>query len=109
MLQLDMFVERPPLPKIGFSGETYDPMRDFFRLNKLLRNFRDVMLDQGWMSMKEVKHRMLDKTGKEYGDASLRARHNNFRNKDELKPYYIAESRCEGRGLWVYRLLVRVK
>ena len=105
--QLELLAWKPPLPAINFSGHTYDVLRDYFRLNNLLRNFRDVMLDQGWLSMEEVKHRMLEKTCKKYGDASLRARHNNFRNKDQLKPYYISESKNAGGGLWLYRLTTK--
>jgi hypothetical protein len=105
--QLSLLEWSPPLPPVHMAGDTYDINRDFFRLNNLLRNFRDVMLNAGYLSMAEVKRRMFLKTGKEYGDASLRARHNQFRNHPALKDHYIAESRCEKGGHWLYSLRAR--
>src|ERR1700735_1316798 len=86
--QLSLLDYKPPLPTINMSGETYDPPRDFFRLNKLLARVHDVMLDEGWLTIEEVKRRVgPNRSGKLYGDASLRARHNNFRNHPALRDH----------------------
>lgn len=105
--QLPLLEWSPPVPMINFSGATYEPLLDYFRLNILLRNVRDCMLGEGWLSMKELQRRMLEKTGKEYGSGSLRARCADFRNKEQLQPYYISETKRERGGLFLYRLLVR--
>jgi len=107
VMQLSLLDYTPPLPTINFKGATYDAERDFFRLNNLLRNVRDVMLDQGWLSLAEIQSRLLKLTGKRYGEGSIRARTADFRNHEALKDLFVSESKCASGGLWLYRLTRR--
>ena len=63
-VQLSLLDYRPPVPQIHFHGSTYDIARDCLRLNKLLRNVHDIMLDKGWLSLAEIQKRLMKITGK---------------------------------------------
>lgn len=106
-VQLNLLDYVPPVPAIQFKGETYDPARDCLRLNALLRNVHDIMLENGWLSLAEIQKRLLDLTGKRYGEGTIRARTADFRNHAALKDSFVSESRCEKGGLWLYRLTRR--
>lgn len=91
----DLFTYKPPAAE-AFDGKTYDPDRDYRRLDHLLGRVYRFMQDGAWHTLGTISHA----TGGSEASVSARLR-------DLRKPRYGAlhiERRHLSDGLWQYRL-----
>jgi hypothetical protein len=101
MKQLDLLEWEPPLPNIHFKGETYNVALDLERLNAQRRRVHDALLNNGWMTLREIATATGDP------EPSISARIRDFRNHEYLTQFFVSEGRRRGdakRGLWEYSL-----
>ena len=89
-----------------FDGVTYDPGKDQHRLNRQLGRVYDVLSDERWHTLKELKLRCmhLRGDGKFDSEAGISARIQDLR-KIKFGRYRVDNRRIDG-GLWEYRLKI---
>jgi hypothetical protein len=96
--QPDLFGLPKPAPARAFDGETYDPARDYQRLDGLIGRVFRLMADGQWRTLERIR----DEAGGT--EASVSARLRDFR-----KAKYgsrIVERKHLKNGLYAYRLLL---
>lgn len=92
MMQNDLFGER----KAHFDGATYDPEKDFRRLDSQLGRVYRLMRDGKWRTLREIAMLV---NGSEAGVSA--------RLRDLRKPKfggYTLQSKRRFDSLWIYRL-----
>lgn len=94
--------EQPIRFAVEFKGGTFNPSLDSERLNGQQKRVHDVMLDAGWLTLREIADRA------DCPEASASARFRDFRNDEYLTQFFISESRrlpgADRSGIWQYRL-----
>lgn len=94
-MTIDLLTWTPP--DMARDGKTFDPLKDYERLNRQQRLVWDVMKDGGWRTLRAIG----DLT--DQPEASISARLRDFR-KFGLT---VDRKRVEGRnGLWEYRVTI---
>ncbi len=79
------------------DGDTYEPVRDYVRLNSQMLRVYQVMVDRQWHTLARLAHQTNDP------EASISARLRDFR-KMRFGGHTV-ERRNAGEGLWQYRLI----
>ncbi len=87
--------------KIHPDGTTYDPKRDYARLNKQSRRIYKLMYDGKWRTLPEISAETGDP------EASVSARLRDLR-KEKFGGHTVRKVYIE-KGLWSYQLLVTGK
>lgn len=98
-VQYDLFDQ--PKPLRAFSGETYDPERDYERLKGQLRRVYNVMKDGNWRILAQIRAR----TGHRDSEAAISARLRDFRKKKFGG--HTVKRLSLGGGLFIYKLILR--
>lgn len=103
--QLSLLDYAARVQPINFKGQTYDIPLDYKRLNAQQARVWKAMEDGEWRSLREISNITNDP------EASVSARLRSF-NADELSRYFRMESKrkpgTERRGLWLYRVTLKV-
>lgn len=91
--------DRPfPPPPLAFDGQTYNPRRDFSRLNAQAKRVAEIIDDGKWHTLADISRVTGDP------EASVSARLRDLRK--EQNGGFIVEREHVRRGLWRYRLKV---
>ena len=93
-----------PPPDKAFSGETYEPKRDYARLTNQLGRVFDIMKDGQWRTLAQIGVGTWG-YGASDTEAAISARLRDLRK--QAHGGHTVERRRDGIGLYAYRLIVR--
>lgn len=108
--KIDQVRQGKPLPQpkaVSFDGETYDPLRDYARLTRQIKDVWDVLANYGdresWYSLVGIQDIIRQKAGHFHSLPGISARLRDLRKAKY--GYWNVERKPSGtRGLWLYRL-----
>jgi hypothetical protein len=97
---------KPPAPGgVDFDGETYDPLRDYARLNRQMRDVWDTLVGVGpdWISLFQIRDTIYAYNKHFHSVQGISARLRDLR-KPKYGRWDVERKPSGTRGLWLYRL-----